>query len=104
MMDKIGSIHKKRFIFLLLDNFSLISYACAVEPLRLANRYHSSDFYEWKSASENGKTAECSAGTNFQVDMGLEETNRGDTMDLLSTNGVRIVIPSWRYATTRCEI
>jgi len=80
MMDKIGSIHKKRFIFLLLDNFSLISYACAVEPLRLANRYHSSDFYEWKSASENGKTAECSAGTNFQVDMGLEETNRGDTI------------------------
>ena len=78
MMDKIGSIHKKRFIFLLLDNFSLISYACAVEPLRLANRYHSSNFYEWKSASENGKTAECSAGTNFQVDMGLEETNRGD--------------------------
>ena len=80
MMDKIGSIHKKRFIFLLLDNFSLISYACAVEPLRLANRYHSSDFYEWKSASENGKTAECSAGTNFQVDMGLEETDRGDTI------------------------
>ena len=80
MMDKIGSIHKKRFIFLLLDNFSLISYACAVEPLRLANRYHSSDFYEWKSASESGKTAECSAGTNFQVDMGLEETNRGDTI------------------------
>ena len=80
MMDKIGSIHKKRFIFLLLDNFSLISYACAVEPLRLANRYHSSDFYEWKSASENGKTAECSAGTNFQVDMGLEESNRGDTI------------------------
>ena len=80
MMDKIGSIHKKRFIFLLLDNFSLISYACAVEPLRLANRYHSSDFYEWKRASENGKTAECSAGTNFQVDMGLEETNRGDTI------------------------
>ena len=80
MMDKIGSIHKKRFIFLLLDNFSLISYACAVEPLRLANRYHSCDFYDWKSASENGKTAECSAGTNFQVDMGLEETNRGDTI------------------------
>ncbi len=80
MMDKIGSIHKKRFIFLLLDNFSLISYACAVEPLRLANRYHSSNFYEWKSASENGKTAECSAGTNFQVDMGLEESNRGDTI------------------------
>jgi transcriptional regulator GlxA family with amidase domain len=80
MMDKIGSIHKKRFIFLLLDNFSLISYACAVEPLRLANRYHSSNFYEWYSASENGKTAECSAGTNFQVDMGLEETKRGDTI------------------------
>ena len=80
MMDKIGSIHKKRFIFLLLDNFSLISYACEVEHLRLAKRYHSSDFYEWKSASENGKTAECSAGTNFQVDMGLEETNRGDTI------------------------
>ncbi|MDG2096181.1 MAG: GlxA family transcriptional regulator [Paracoccaceae bacterium] len=80
MMDKIGSIHKKRFIFLLLDNFSLISYACAVEPLRLANRYHSSNFYEWYSASENGETAECSAGTNFQVDMGLEETKRGDTI------------------------
>ena len=90
MMDKIGSIHKKRFIFLLLDNFSLISYACAVEPLRLANRYHSSDFYEWKSASENGKTAECSAGTNFQVDMGLEETNRGDTIIICGGINVKV--------------
>jgi len=71
---------KKRFIFLLLDNFSLISFACAVEPLRLANRYHSSEYYEWKSASETGKTAECSAGTHFQVDMGLEEINRNDTI------------------------
>ena len=80
MMVEINSSQKKRFVFLLLDNFSLISFACAVEPLRLANRYHSSEFYEWKSASENGKVAECSAGTQFQVDMGLEEINRGDTI------------------------
>ena len=71
-MVEINSSEKKRFVFLLLDNFSLISFACAVEPLRLANRYHSSKFYEWKSASENGKVAECSAGTQLQVDMGLE--------------------------------
>ena len=80
MMVEINSSQKKRFVFLLLDNFSLISFACAVEPLRLANRYHSSEFYEWKSASENGKVAECSAGTQFQVDMGLEEINRDDTI------------------------
>ena len=54
-MVEINSSQKKRFVFLLLDNFSLISFACAVEPLRLANRYHSSEFYEWKSASEDGK-------------------------------------------------
>ena len=34
----------------------------------------------WKSASENGKVAECSASTQFQVDMGLEETKRRDTI------------------------
>ena len=30
--------HTKRFVFLLLENFTLLAFANAIEPLRIANR------------------------------------------------------------------
>ena len=36
----------RRFIFLLLNKFTMLSFACAIEPLRLANREAGKKLYE----------------------------------------------------------
>lgn len=61
----------KRFIFVLLDNFTMLSFACAVEPLRIANRLSGRALYEWQLAGEGGDFAVCSNGAAFKLDMGL---------------------------------
>lgn len=70
----------KRFIFVLLDNFTMLSFACAVEPLRIANRLSGRALYEWQLAGEGGDFAVCSNGAAFKLDMGLEELDRDDTV------------------------
>lgn len=69
-----------RYIFLLLDNFTLISFAGAIEPLRLANRVSGRILYDWRLAGENGHEVRCSNGTVLRLDMGLEEVGRDDTV------------------------
>jgi AraC family transcriptional regulator, glycine betaine-responsive activator len=70
----------RRFVFLLLDRFTMLSFAGAIEPLRIANRISGRQIYEWKLAGENGETAACSNGAAFRLDMGLEELDREDTL------------------------
>ncbi|MES2844488.1 MAG: GlxA family transcriptional regulator [Pseudomonadota bacterium] len=70
----------KRFIFVLLDKFTMLSFSCAIEPLRLANYVAGKTLYTWKLAGENGREATCSNGATFKVDMGLEEVDRDDVI------------------------
>jgi AraC family transcriptional regulator, glycine betaine-responsive activator len=70
----------RRFIFLLLDQFTMMSFAGAIEPLRLANRVAGRKVYEWKLAGENGREAACSNGTAMRLDLGLDEIGRDDTV------------------------
>ena len=72
----------RRFVFVLLDQFTLLCYSCAVESLRIANRMAGQSLYEWRVIGEGGETAQCSAGTSFQLDGGLEDVQRGDTIVL----------------------
>lgn len=72
----------RRFVFVLLDQFTLLCYSCAVESLRIANRMAGQRLYEWRVIGEGGETAQCSAGTSFQLDGGLEDVQRGDTVVL----------------------
>ena len=69
---------QKRFVFLLLDNFTLLCFSCAVEALRIANRMAGQELYSWVLAGEKGETVSCSSGTEFKVDMGLDEVMRDD--------------------------
>ncbi len=69
-----------RFIFMLLPNFSLIGFTSAIEPLRIANRMAERRVYEWELASEDGVSETCSAGITINVDRGLEEVGRNDTI------------------------
>ncbi|MCA3487922.1 MAG: GlxA family transcriptional regulator [Rhodobacter sp.] len=70
----------RRFVFLLLDRFTMLSFAGAIEPLRIANRIAGKPLYEWRLIGEGGISATCSNGASFQLDMGLEELDRDDTL------------------------
>jgi AraC family transcriptional regulator, glycine betaine-responsive activator len=69
---------QRRFVFLLLDQFTMLSFACAIEPLRLANLVMGYPVYRWSLAGEGGKEAICSNGASFHLDMGLDEVDRDD--------------------------
>ena len=70
----------RRFVFVLLENFTMLCFACALESLRIANRMAGKMLYEWKLAGEGGDSVRCSAGTAFKVDCDLDEMSRDDTV------------------------
>jgi transcriptional regulator GlxA family with amidase domain len=74
------SAKQRRFVFVLLDQFTMLCFACAIEPLRIANRVMGRQAYTWLLAGENRTEARCSNGAAFKLDMGLEEVSRDDTV------------------------
>jgi transcriptional regulator GlxA family with amidase domain len=78
----------KRFVFVLLPNFTLLSFAAALDSLRIANRVAGRQIYDWILIGEGGDTVTCSAGTEFKLDGDLAELSRDDTV--LICGGVRI--------------
>jgi transcriptional regulator GlxA family with amidase domain len=72
----------RRFVFVLLDNFTLLSFAAALDCLRLANRMAGREIYSWRTVGEGGDMINCSTGMGFQVDGDLEELHRDDTIVL----------------------
>jgi len=72
------------FVFALLDNFTLLSFASAIECLRIANRMADREAYSWRLVGEGGDTVRSSAGVEFRVDGDLDELTRDDTLVLCS--------------------
>ena len=70
----------RRFVFVLLDNFTLLSFASALESLRIANRIMERTAYSWLLLGEGGTQIKCSAGVEFQVDADLIELGRDDVV------------------------
>ena len=70
----------RRFVFVLLDQFSLLCFATAIDSLRIANRMAGKQIYDWVTMAENRETVVCSAGTRFQPDHDLQELSRDDTI------------------------
>ncbi|RMC36339.1 GlxA family transcriptional regulator [Paracoccus alkanivorans] len=63
----------RRFTFLLLDRFTMLPFAAAIEPLRLANRSSGKTLYQWRLVGPAGDFATCSNGTRIMLDEGLEQ-------------------------------
>ena len=78
----------KRFAFVLIDNFTLLSFASAVDALRIANRMSGQQLYNWILLGEGGETVASSSGASFHVDYDLIELKRDDT--ILICGGVDI--------------
>ncbi|MEM1074721.1 MAG: GlxA family transcriptional regulator [Pseudomonadota bacterium] len=70
----------RRFVFVLLENFTLLSFSAAVESLRIANRMAGRTIYEWRILCEGGSIVYCSAGSGFKPDGDLEDLQRDDTV------------------------
>ncbi|MDX2482102.1 MAG: GlxA family transcriptional regulator [Pseudodonghicola sp.] len=70
----------RRFVFVLLHNFTLLCFASAVESLRIANRMSGQELYTWRLIGEGGEEMTCSSGTTFKLDGGLDDLQRDDTV------------------------
>ncbi|MEJ6398251.1 GlxA family transcriptional regulator [Yoonia sp. 208BN28-4] len=70
----------RRFVFVLLDHFTMLCFACAIESLRLANRTAGTNLYTWKVIGEGGETITSSNGTAFALEDDLIELDRDDTV------------------------
>ncbi|MEM1233677.1 MAG: GlxA family transcriptional regulator [Pseudomonadota bacterium] len=70
----------RKFVFVLLPDFTLLCFASAVESLRIANRMAGKTLYTWELMGEGGTLVNCSAGTEFRVDKDLEDVSRDDTV------------------------
>jgi transcriptional regulator GlxA family with amidase domain len=81
----------KRFVFVLLENFTLLSFASAIDSLRIANRMSGQTLYEWLitgDADDEGMVS-CSSGSRFKVDAPLGELNRDDVVLLCGGSDVQ---------------
>ena len=70
----------KRFVFVLLDQFTMLCFSSAVEALRIANRMSGRELYQWSLVGEGGDYAQSSAGIWFRLDADLEEFGREDVI------------------------
>ncbi len=72
----------RRFVFVLMNNFTMLCFASAIESLRIANRTAGKTLYSWRIIGEGGETATCSNGCVFNVEDSLSELDRDDTIML----------------------
>lgn len=66
----------REFVFLLTAQFSMMAFAAAIEPLRVANRMSRRDLFSWRIASDTGAAVACSNGCVVSADTGLEDLTR----------------------------
>ena len=78
----------RRFVFVLLEEFTMLCFSAAVESLRIANRMSGRDLYNWTLMSETGGPVTCSGGIEFVVHSELIELLRDDT--LMICGGINI--------------
>jgi AraC family transcriptional regulator, glycine betaine-responsive activator len=74
--------HPKRFVFVLMDQFTMLSCAGAIDALRIANRLGGAELYDLAYAGEGGIEALSSSGAVIKLGMDFEELNREDTIIL----------------------
>lgn len=70
----------REFVFLLLPQFSMIAFAAAIDPLRLANRAARRQLYSWRAVSADGGPVEASNGCSVAAEGGLDDVHRDATI------------------------
>ena len=79
----------KRFVFVLMEHFTLLSFSSALDALRIANRMSGKKLYDWTFIGESDEFVSCSAGTQFKLDNPLIELHRDDTILLCGGTAIQ---------------
>ena len=79
----------RKFVFVLMENFTLLSFSSALDALRIANRMSGKKLYDWTFIGENEEFVTCSAGTQFKLDSTLIELHRDDTILLCGGTAIQ---------------
>ncbi len=87
MIAKKSEDSATRIGFLLLDNFSMIAFSSAIEPLRMANQLSGEALYSWATVTETGDAVTCSNGLAFQPDYAVATLERHDAFDAVIVCG-----------------
>jgi len=69
-----------RMAFLLVPQFSMMSFSAAIEPLRSANRMSESQLFEWQLVSVEGKAVMASNGIPIAVHESLAQLSKVDML------------------------
>jgi transcriptional regulator GlxA family with amidase domain len=80
----------RKFVFLLVNDFTLISMSAAVEALRMANRIHRSEFYAWSLVSADGNAVTASDRISVNVNAGIDDELPEDADIVIVCGGHRI--------------
>ena len=81
--------YPRRFVFVLIENFTLLSFSSALDALRIANRMSGKKLYDWIFIGENEEFVSCSAGTQFKLDNSLIDLHRDDTIILCGGTSIQ---------------
>ncbi|MFT5116216.1 MAG: transcriptional regulator GlxA family with amidase domain [Parasphingorhabdus sp.] len=73
-----------RIAFLLIDNYSLMAFASAMEPFRQANRLAGRQLYEWWVCSISGESVQCSANIRTDAEYSIDSTPLPDLLLIIS--------------------
>ncbi|MBV7378525.1 GlxA family transcriptional regulator [Maritimibacter dapengensis] len=79
----------QHFVFALVEDFTHIAFACAVDPLRIANLVSGEDLYRWSYASEDGESARSSDGTEIKTHHSFRALPKSDRLFVLSGIGMQ---------------
>lgn len=78
----------QHFVFALTLDFTHLAFACAVEPLRIANLVSGRELYRWSFASEDGISATASNGSVTLVHHRYDQLPPYDRLFVISGNHV----------------
>jgi transcriptional regulator GlxA family with amidase domain len=96
--------------FVLLAQFSMIAFAAAIAPLRLANRQSGSALYAWHTVASNSAPVRASNGLELTPDHSLDDVPRADLIlvcggeDVQATADKSIIGWLRKAAQTRCAL
>jgi len=95
MSNTLNSNKAHHFGFLVLPGFSLIALAAAVDALRLANRFHRSEIYTWKTIAENDEHIFASNSLKFKPDITIKDEEKFDYLFVCGGASIR---NTWVYS------
>ena len=81
-----GDAPTRAFDFLICPSFTLLAFASAVEPLRIANQLSQRPLYAWRTATSDGQPVTSSCGLTVQVDGPLGQPARDTTLVVCAGN------------------